>query len=308
MYADVVIGMDRTDARRDALALAQTLAQGSSQLALAHVRVLEAPALRGANALSAARTHRDSIQLLSAERERAAPAAEILSVLAPDVGSGLRDVAESRGADLLVVGSCRRAATGRVLVGDDSRAVLVGAPCAVAVAPWGYRERAKAIEVIGVAYDDSAQSGAALALACSLSLQTGARVVARHVIAPGVADGEAETARARERLGYLGDAEVSVAVGGSGENLAAFSETVDLLICGSRTNGIVRRTALGGTTDYLSRHCACPLLITTTPALGRHPRVSPRQEPNLCTASRSSIGSAEESARHAALSPRRTHG
>jgi nucleotide-binding universal stress UspA family protein len=241
MYADVVVGIDGTDAGRDALALGETLVPRSARLTLAHVRVLQALGLCGDNGACGAGTHKDSIEMLSAERSRAAAAAEILSVLAPDVGSGLRDVAESRGADLLVVGSSRGAAIGRVLAGDDTRAALHGAPCAVAVAPRGYRTCVKPLEVIGVAGDGSAQSRAALTRARALSLQTGARVIARHVIA--------------------GDAEVRA--GPSGEQLAAFSETVDVLICGSRDNGIVRRVALGSTSKYLSRHCACPLIITT---------------------------------------------
>jgi len=274
MYTDVVVGIDGTDAGRDALAMGQMLAPRSAHLALAHVRVLETPALSRHNPALESRTRDDSIRLLSAERERATPLAETLSVLAPDVGSGLHDVAESRGAELLVVGSCRRAAIGRVLVGDDTRAVLHRAPCAVAVAPRGYRTHAKTVKVIGVAYDDRAQSSTALACARALSRETGAKVIARHVIqlklqtagvcaSPVVADADAEMARARERLGYLGDAEVSVVIGTSGKTLAAFSDTVDVLICGSRSNGIVRRVALGSTSDYLSRHCACPLIITT---------------------------------------------
>ena len=274
MYSDVVVGIDGTDAGRDALAVAQTLSPGARHLALAHVRVLEAHPLRGDKPAFAAQAREGSLRLLSAERARAAASAEILSVLAPDVGSGLHDVAESRGADLLVVGSCHRSAVGRVLIGDDTQAVLHRAPCAVAVAPPGYRTRAKPLEVIGVAYDDSAQSRAALAHARALSHQTGATVVARHVVQlevygagglapPVVTDAEGDMARARERLGHLGDAEVSVVVGTRGEELAAFSETVDVLICGSRRNGIVRRVALGSTSDYLSRHCACPLIVTT---------------------------------------------
>jgi nucleotide-binding universal stress UspA family protein len=257
MYADVVVGIDGTDAGRDALALGQTLAPRSIQLALAHVRVLEAPARRGYNSASAVRTREDSIQLLAAEREHAAAAADTLSVLAPDVGSGLVDVAESRGADLLVIGSSRRSAIGRVLVGDDARAVLHRAPCAVAVAPRGYGKCAKTVEVIGVAYDDSAQANVALAHAWALSRQTGAKVVACHVIALDAHGVDVFAAPVVE------DAEVSVAVGTSGEQLAAFSESVDVLICGSPNNGIVRRVALGNTSDYLSRHCACPLIITT---------------------------------------------
>jgi nucleotide-binding universal stress UspA family protein len=283
MYTDVVVGMDGTDAAHDALAAAQTLTPGSIRLSLTHVRVLARSAVQGRDIALAPPSREDSIQLPSAEREPGVAPTEILIVLAVDVASGLQDVAESRGVDLLVVGSCRRAALGRVLIGDDARAVLRRAPCAVAVAPRGYRKRAKTVEVIGVAYDGSAQGDVALARARALSDQTGARVVARHVIAlkahsvrglaaPVVPDAEEEMARARERLGYLGDAEVSVVVGASGEQLAAFSETVDVLICGSRSSGIVRRVALGRTSDYLLRHCACPLIVTT--AAAQEPAVS----------------------------------
>jgi hypothetical protein len=97
-----------------------------------------------------------------------------------------------------------------------------------------------------------------MALACArrLSSETGARVAARHVLPLN-----------RHRVG---------------ETLAAFSETVDLLICGSRSKGIVRRVALGSTSDYLSRHCACPLIITT--AAVQEP-ISPADAPDrLATA------------------------
>jgi nucleotide-binding universal stress UspA family protein len=286
MYADVVVGIKETYAGRDALALAQTLAPDSIHFALAHVRVLEAPGRRAGNSALTTRNRTESLELLSAARERAGAAAEILSVLAPDVGSGLHNVAESRGSDLLVVGCCRRSAIDRVRVGDDTRAVIHRAPCAVAVAPRGYRRRVKTIEVIGVAYDDSAQSNVALAHARALSLQTGAKVVAHHVIQlnvprvgvfpmPPVTDIAGEMAHAREQLGCLGDAEVSLAVGSSGAELAGFSERVDLLICGSRDRGIVRRVALGSTSDYLSRHCACPLIITTAAVPGPALSVAP---------------------------------
>jgi nucleotide-binding universal stress UspA family protein len=273
MYTEVVVGIDGTDAGRDALVLALTVASGSMQLILAHVRVLEAPARGGSSAAFAAQTREDSIQLLSAERERAGAPAEILSVLASSVGSGLHDVAESRGAGLLVVGSCHRSAVGRVLTGDDTRAVLHRAPCAVAVAPRQYRDRVKPLEVIGVAYDGSAHGKVALAHARALAQETGARVVARHVaqlkvygagiFAAPVPDVEEAAACAAQKLGDLGDVELSVCVGASGEELAVFSESVDVLICGSRHNGIVKRVALGSTSDYLGRHCACPLIITT---------------------------------------------
>jgi nucleotide-binding universal stress UspA family protein len=281
MYTDVVVGIDGTDTGRDALALAQALAPRSTHLTLAHVRELGATALQGdQGATFTARPREESIGLLSDERGRAGSTGEILSVLAPDVGSGLHDVAESRGAELLVIGSCRRAAIGRLLVGHDTQAVVDRSPCAVAVAPRGYRTPVETVTVIGVAYDDAAQSAMALEYAGRLSAETGARVIAQHVIQPdlqivgvgsprAVADADDEIASAREQIPHLGDAGVTVAVSTSGETLAAFSETIDVLICGSRSNGIFRRVALGSTSNYLLRHCACPLIITTASAFGR---------------------------------------
>lgn len=274
MYTSVVVGIDGTEGGRDAVAAAEVLAPEHTLLALAHVRVLEAPALRGYSAAFDAETREESRRLLAAEQERLATFAETLSVMGADVGAGLHDAAESRGADLLVVGSCHRSAVGRVLVGDDTRAALHGAPCAVAVAPRGYGKREPHPQIIGVAYDGSPQSEVALAHARALAQAIGATVRALHVIAlrvygaggwaPAVVeDAEAHIARARQQLGDLGDAELSVVIGTSGEELAAFSETVDVLICGSRHNGIVKRVALGSTSDYLARHCACPLIVTT---------------------------------------------
>jgi nucleotide-binding universal stress UspA family protein len=289
MYTNVVVGVDGTDAGRDVLACAGALASSREHLALVNVRVVEARAARGYIAAFDVETREKSVELLKAEQLRS-PAAETFSVLAPDVGTGLRDAAESRGADLMVVGSCHRSSVGRVLAGDDTRSALHGAPCAVAIAPRGYHERVKRPELIGVAYDGSPHSEVALAHARALAKETGARVLAHHVTqlkvygaggwAPAVVeDPEAQVARARDQLGELGDLDLGVVIGATGEELAAFSETVDVLVCGSRHNGIVKRVALGSTSDFLARDCACPLIITpaavqTPEAPGRNERVA----------------------------------
>ena len=73
-------------------------------------------------------------RLLEHERDLAAVDAH-LAVRGPGaVGRGLHELAEQRRADLLVVGSTRHALLGRVVMGDDCRAALDGAPCAIAVA------------------------------------------------------------------------------------------------------------------------------------------------------------------------------
>jgi nucleotide-binding universal stress UspA family protein len=44
--------------------------------------------------------------------------------------------------------------------------------------------------------------------------------------------------------------------------LVALSREVDLLVCGSRRHGPLRRLVLGSTSDYLAHHVDVPLIIT----------------------------------------------
>ena len=88
--------------------------------------------------------------------------------------------------------------------------------------------RPRRLRRIGVAYDGSPESEVALAHAELLAHQRGCDTVARSRH-PG---------------------------------LVALSREVDLLVCGSRRNGRLRRLVLGSTSDYLVRHVDVPLIIT----------------------------------------------
>jgi len=162
-----------------------------------------------------------------------------------------------------------------VLIGDDTRSVLHHAPCTVAVAPDGYGDGSRRIETIAVAYDGSDQSHVALAHAALLAADLGAKLLVHHVAQPHlygggaftaaatfVGDPEVEIAAARRRLGPVDGAEVDVTVGFAREELAALSEDVDVLVCGSRHEGAVKRVVLGSMSEYLTRHSPCPLLVT----------------------------------------------
>lgn len=273
MFSNLLIGVDGGPGGRDAVALARRLAPSGAALTLVHVRLLENPARRGhASAFAAARRQASS-RILEHERTTAAPGAEIVSVAAGSVGAGLHDLAESRGGDLVVVGSCSRSPVGRVFAGDDTRGVLHRAPCAVAVAPRGYAARPSPIGVVGVAYDGSLQSRVALRVARALGSELDAKVMAHNLVqlrvygasafaVPALEDPVTRLELARRELGHLDGATLSVAIGPREEGMAAFSAKVDLLVCGSRQNGIIKRVALGSTSDYLSHHCACPLIVT----------------------------------------------
>jgi nucleotide-binding universal stress UspA family protein len=79
----------------------------------------------------------------------------MVSIPATSVGAGVHPLAESHGADLIVVGSCHRSTVGRILAGDDARSVLHHVPCALAVAPAGYADGSRRTETIGAAHGGS---------------------------------------------------------------------------------------------------------------------------------------------------------
>ena len=68
---------------------------------------------------------------------------------------------------------------------------------------------------------------------------------------------------AKGRMQELSDVEGHAAYGLAGEELAAFSDKVDILVVGSRGYGPVKRLVLGSTSDYLQRHARCSLLVLT---------------------------------------------
>lgn len=85
----------------------------------------------------------------------------------------LHDVAARAGAPLVVIGSMRRGPIGRVLPGSTGERLLHGSACPVAIVPRGYAD-AWPISIIGVGYDDSEESAAALAVACQVAWRFGA--------------------------------------------------------------------------------------------------------------------------------------
>ncbi|MGH2833880.1 MAG: universal stress protein [Solirubrobacteraceae bacterium] len=282
MLMNVLVGVDGRSGGHDAVALARRLVESPRQLTLVHVHE-ETTGIVVHDFDAAAR---DEAQwLLEGERESAGPEAKSVSIAAPSVGAGLHRVAEQNAADLLVVGTCRHGFVGRVLLGDDTRACLDGAPCPVAIAPLGYAQASVPIALIGVGYDASPESDAALALARTLAADGNAKIRALSVISAlpfayaGLAPVDLSTQidtlmdEARTRLSELDGVEGRVAYGLPVEELATFGEEVDLLLVGSRHYGPARHLMLGSTAKHLTRTARCPLLVlpraATGPATGR---------------------------------------
>lgn len=273
MFANVIVGVDGSPTGRDAMKLALALADEGARIALAHVHGAVPTPGRAASAATAARERDRAIALLELEREETGVTAELIAFCASSVGRGLHTLAEHEQADLLVVGSHGRGLAGRVLVGDDTSAALNGATCAVAVAPRGYVARSGGFLRVGVGYDFSPESRAALALARGLAERDGAKLNALYVvslpawgyIAPMPSNWgemiEDDRSAAQEKVSSLEGVEATAVYGLPVEELAAFGDRVDVLVVGSRNYGPMRRLMLGSTSHGLARHARCALLV-----------------------------------------------
>jgi nucleotide-binding universal stress UspA family protein len=141
-----------------------------------------------------------------------------------------------------------------------------GTPCAVAVAPEGYAERApRRLSRIGVGFADTPEGRAALALGGELARIAGCeeRVIAGSGLSPGLASHaarspalgllegelERETETALERVSEIPHAVRTTRELRRGDPRGALLEActqLDLLVLGSRGYGPVRHALLGG--------------------------------------------------------------
>ena len=285
MFKNVLVGIDGGPHGRDGVALASSLLARGGTMTLAHVHAGGARSTTAITPGLAREEEAASMDLLERERMASGVEAQLASVLATSPGRGLHEEAERRQADLLVVGSCSRGLLGRVFVGDDARAALNGAPCAVAIAARGFSERATALSRIAVGYDGSPESEAALVSARKLAAAGDARIIALETVAPHiygpiglgatvVDNTSALIEEAELRLGALAGVEHRAVLGLAGEELAALGGEVDLIVVGSRAYGPVRRIVHGSTSNYLERHARCSLLVMPRTTAG--PAVSTR--------------------------------
>ena len=287
MFDRIIVGVDGSDGGRDALALARHLAHANSTLVLVTAFPRDEILSRGTGGgyETLVREDVDRALLESAGDD---DRCRVRSIADSSPGRALHEEAEREVADLIVVGSCHHGAVGRVLLGDVSRATLHGAPCPVAVAPPGYRDRpVAAIRTIGVGFNGSDESRAALALAAQVAEAGDARLrLLTAVTSPGSmglgylyaynwAEVEAESrvaaeleiARAAEALSV--PAETETVAASPGAALETLSEHVDLVVAGSRGWGATHRVVLGSTTDHLTHHAHCPVIVVPTVAADR---------------------------------------
>ena len=273
MFKNVLVGVDGSTNGRDAIALASRLIDPDGKMTLGHVHSGNLHPLHAVSPGVVDEEREASEKLLESERTEAEVTADLVSIVASSPGAGIHAQAEEQGADLIVVGSCRHSALGRVMLGDDTRAALNGAPCAVAIAQSGYSQHPAPLAKVGVAYNASPESVRALECAREVAAPTRASIQVLEVIAiptyaytglmvPTAGGGLDEIlSDANTRLGELDGVSARAIYGLAGEELAAFGDEVDLLVVGSRSYGPLKRLVIGSTSDYLERHARCALLV-----------------------------------------------
>jgi nucleotide-binding universal stress UspA family protein len=285
--ARIVIGFDGTDSGEDALALGLLLARATRAVPLvAVVHPQEYPIGVGrVDAEWVAFLHEQAVELLGQARRLVGEhtQAEFREVSAPSESRGLHELAETEQADLVVVGSSHRGPIGRTYPGSTGDRLLQGSACPVAVAPRGLRESPpERLATIAVAFLHTPEAGHALDVAVALAERAGARlrlvsvmprpaevylpVIGRDAEAAFVASSrelfEAALAEGLARVGGRVEAEAELLEGGVVDTLASLDRRdADLLVCGSRAYGPVRRVLLGGVSSQLLRRSALPLLV-----------------------------------------------
>ena len=136
MFDHVLVGADERAGSRDAVALARKLVSADGTLTLAHIYRGEPHVWRGSSPPYEAAEHELARELLEKVAHDAGIDAELRSHGATSVGRGLHELAETIGADLIVVGSSQRSLLERVLLIDafsgelskDVRTPIVNAP------------------------------------------------------------------------------------------------------------------------------------------------------------------------------------
>jgi nucleotide-binding universal stress UspA family protein len=271
-HATLVIGFDGSKRGRDALALGRLLASGfDAALVVAIVHPFDRLMAHGklgptppydfeAAAREQAYRIADEARALLSDHE----VVDVRVVGASSAAEALYDLAEDLGAAAVVVGSSHRGSVGRITPGSVAEALLSGSPCPVAVAPVGFGERgAPTLVAIGVAYDESDQATHAL----EASEHLAARLHANLTIVAVTHDPDQREALAARLERVVREAPAPIAaradvrVGTPWDELRDAGRDLDLLICGSRRYGPMRRVLLGSVTARLVRDAACPVLV-----------------------------------------------
>ncbi|HYA69412.1 MAG TPA: universal stress protein [Acidimicrobiales bacterium] len=288
------VAVDGNPSGRDATVLGSLLARATGaelMLIAVHVEPLIPVSLPGGMSWTA--LEKQARTMLAETRDSLAPGARIAVHADVLVWRGLRHVVRQKHRDLLVVGSAQEADPGRVRLGRSARELLGHVECPLAIAPSGFQEHTeKQLDRIGVGFDGTSESRAALDLAVSIASSTGAALEVRSAIDDGVAGGlrteqivlEGNTVTERRLIsaferdlaatsGIGVPTNLEVGVGMPTDVLSELCDEVDLLVLGSGHSGPPGCVQPGGTGRGVLRLATCPVLVVPRPAASpRHSR------------------------------------
>ena len=281
--APIVVGVERSERSRDALALACTLARAAgTRLILVAVYPRDRRFISVEPGVYVEALVEEAQATLEwAARPLTGLRVELRAVPCTSVSRGLQEVATDEGALAIVVGPSHRGPIGRIVPGAVGTRLLHGAPCPVAVAPSGCRtQRHTPIRCIGVGYVATPEGEEALQGAVGLATATGAPIRVLGVVEPAVATGavalglgyaEREertradlTERMREAIERVTapvEMVADVVDGYADDELARLSEDVDLLVCGSRGHSPLGGVMLGSVSAGVLRKARSPVLV-----------------------------------------------
>lgn len=271
----ILIGVDASARSEDAVAVGRRLAlAGDSTIVVATVTSADRPQRDEAHAI----VRRMSGLLAGVEPERIRTAV----VAGRSPAEALHRLSEQEAPAAVVVGSSHRGRLGRIQPGGTGERLLNGSPCAVVIAPHGFRaDRDRPVGRVGVAYDGSPEARVAFAAALSAAQAYDAvlevlTVIPTEVLGAaafgGAPDNEliradleavlrAEQARALEDLPERARVVPVELEGSPAAVLAERSAALDLLFIGSRGYGPMHAVIAGGTSGAVLRAAQCPVIV-----------------------------------------------
>ena len=278
MRNKIIVGVDGTSQSIDALALAASVAADTGASVTAAYIYRKEPPAETQDREYRRQLRERSAEILKLAKEQLPDGieAEGFAFPAKTTAQGLRDLAVDVEADLIVLGSPHHGALGRVLIGSVGELLCSEAPCAVAVAPSGLSEAGVSPKRrIGVAFDGSEESRAALIDALHLAESRGSDLVALTVLEPShlplrhntdkaQAEVEAKLAEALAGLDSSVTVEHRFRQGNPAEELSEAAKEVDLLVVGSRSLGPVGGALLGSVSAKLMRSAPSPIMVVAS--------------------------------------------
>jgi nucleotide-binding universal stress UspA family protein len=209
--------------------------------------------------------------------------ATFLRVDSGSAAHGLSDIVEAKdgeGVSMLVLGSRRTRGMRRTFPGSTADRLLHGAAAPVTVVPWGYADvEERPLSKVAVAFVDTPDGRVAFRHAALIATHLSASLTVLTVvpdtrIVPGL--GESRMFEGETRRGYQDSLDAVVATAPAGlavtgrllpgpvvDALSDLSyDDCDMLVCGSRGYGPVRRVLLGGVSSRVVRHSKVPVIVT----------------------------------------------